>query len=139
MKKQLPTIISWDDSWNIGINEIDEDHRKLVLLIQQLFGALIAAQGAEYVKKVFFELIDYTRYHFECEEKIYENNKFYDLTRHQKLHKELIQQVLEMSKEILSRGETEEVSDDFFEFLKHWLVDHILEEDTKFKEFLDQK
>jgi len=138
MGTKLSPIIVWEDSWSVGIKDIDEDHKKLVLLIQKLFGALITAQGAEYVKTVFFELIDYTRYHFEREEEIYEKYDFNDLERHKQLHQDLIQQVLDISKELLSKGETEQVSDDFFEFLKRWLVDHILEEDLKFKTFLEQ-
>lgn len=138
MGTKLSPIIIWEDSWNVGIKDIDDDHKKLVLLIQKLFGALISAQGAEYVKTVFFELIDYTRYHFQREEEIYEKYDFNDLQRHKQLHQDLIQQVLDFSKDLLSKGETEQVSDDFFEFLKRWLIDHILEEDLKFKTFLEQ-
>ena len=136
MGTKLAPIIVWEDSWNVGITEIDDDHKKLVSLLQKLFGALIAAQGAEYVKTIFFELIDYTRYHFEREEEIYKKYNYQELEHHKQLHQDLIQQVLDISKELLSEGETEKVSDDFFEFLKHWLVDHILEEDLKFKDFL---
>ena len=136
MGTKLAPVIVWEDSWNVGITEIDDDHKKLVSLLQKLFGALIAAQGAEYVKTIFFELIDYTRYHFEREEEIYKEYNYDELEHHKQLHQDLIQQVLDISKELLSEGETEKVSDDFFEFLKHWLVDHILDEDLKFKEFL---
>ena len=136
MGTKLAPVIVWEDSWNVGITEIDDDHKKLVSLLQKLFGALIAAQGAEYVKTIFFELIDYTRYHFEREEEIYKEYNYNELEHHKQLHQDLIQQVLDISKELLSEGETEKVSDDFFEFLKHWLVDHILDEDLKFKDFL---
>ena len=136
MGTKLAPVIVWEDSWNVGITEIDDDHKKLVSLLQKLFGALIAAQGAEYVKTIFFELIDYTRYHFEREEEIYKEYNYDELEHHKQLHQDLIQQVLDISKELLSEGETEKVSDDFFEFLKHWLVDHILNEDLKFKDFL---
>jgi len=88
------------------------------------------------LKLFFFELIDYTRYHFERAEEIFEKYNYSELEHHKQLHQDLIQQVLDISKELLSEGETEKVSDDFFEFLKHWLVDHILEEDLKFKDFL---
>ena len=138
MGTKLAPVIVWEDSWSVGIEDIDDDHKKLVLLIQKLFGALISAQGAEYVKTVFFELIDYTRYHFEREEEIYEKYNYHELEHHKQLQQDLIQQVLDISKDIISRGQTEQISDEFYEFLKHWLVDHILEEDLKFKTFLEQ-
>ncbi len=138
MGTKLAPVIVWEDSWSVGIEDIDDDHKKLVLLIQKLFGALISAQGAEYVKTVFFELIDYTRYHFEREEEIYEKYNYHELEHHKQLHQDLIQQVLDISKDIISGGQTEQISDEFYEFLKRWLVDHILEEDLKFKTFLEQ-
>lgn len=138
MGAKLAPVIVWEDSWSVGIKDIDDDHKKLVLLIQKLFGALISAQGAEYVKTIFFELIDYTRYHFEREEEIFKKYNYGELEHHKQLHQDLIQQVLDISKELLSKGETEQVSDEFFEFLKRWLVNHILEEDLKFKTFLEQ-
>jgi len=46
MVKELPPVISWDDSWSVGLTEIDDDHKKLVHILQTLFGALITSQGS---------------------------------------------------------------------------------------------
>ncbi|MFH1853584.1 MAG: bacteriohemerythrin [Candidatus Neomarinimicrobiota bacterium] len=138
MTVKLNPIISWDDEWNINVAEIDADHKKLVSMIQHLFGALITNQGAEHIQNIFFELIDYTRYHFNREEEIYNKHGFPELEEHKIQHRQLIQQVLDVSKKIIAEGKTADLSDELFEFLKSWLVNHILEEDLKFKAFLEQ-
>jgi hemerythrin-like metal-binding protein len=139
MNTKLKPFITWDDSWAVGIDDIDDDHKKLVKLIQKLFGALISAQGAVYVKALFCELIDYTKYHFQREEEIYAENNYDKLNKHKELHQSLIRQVLDMSRNIMEQGETEAVSDELFEFLKGWLINHIINEDLKFKTFLAQR
>jgi len=139
MTKDLPPIISWDDSWSIGVEEIDTHHQKLVSLIQTLFGALITAQGADYITGVVNEVIDYTKYHFHREEEIFEEHGYDRLEEHKELHRALMERVLDICKLIIEKGGTEDVSDDVYKFLKNWLADHILEEDMKFKAFLDSQ
>ncbi|UCD37456.1 MAG: hemerythrin family protein [Fidelibacterota bacterium] len=139
MTKDLPPIIAWDNSWSIGVEEIDEHHQKLVSMIQLLFGALITAQGADYIKGIVNDLIDYTKYHFHREEEIFEEYGYDRIEEHKQLHHELVERVLEICKLIIEKGGTEDLGDDVYRFLKTWLADHILEEDMRFKEFLDQR
>ncbi|UCH09394.1 MAG: hemerythrin family protein [Fidelibacterota bacterium] len=139
MGDELPPIITWDDAWTIGVDEIDEHHHKLVEMLQRLFGALITAQGEDYIKEVFLELIDYTKYHFSREEEIFEEHGFEELEAHKELHQELVKQVLDFSQEIIAQGSSEEVSEEVYYFLRHWLADHIINEDLKFKAFLAGK
>ena len=136
MEQDLPPIISWDKDWEIGIAEIDEHHHKLVEMVQCLFGALITAQGSDYVKEIVIELIDYTKYHFGREEEIFEEHGFPELEAHKDQHEELIKQVLDISQDILKHDTSEELSDEVYHFLRHWLADHIINEDLKFKTFL---
>ena len=139
MDQELPTIISWDDAWKIGVAEIDEHHQTLVKMVQKLFGALITAQGADYVKQIVVELIDYTRYHFQREEEIFAEHGFDQLEAHEAKHQVLIKQVLDISQDLLKEGTSEDLSEDVYHFLKHWLADHIINEDLKFKTFLENK
>lgn len=136
MEQDLPPIISWDKDWEIGIAEIDEHHHKLVEMVQCLFGALITGQGTDYVKEVVIELIDYTKYHFQREEEIFAEHGFPELDVHKEMHEDLIKQVLDISQDILKHDTSEELSDEVYHFLRHWLADHIINEDLKFKTYL---
>ena len=139
MNQDLPPIITWNDDWSIGHPEIDEHHHKLVEMVQRLFGAIITAQGEDFVKEIFLELIKYTKYHFHREEEVFEEYGFDELEQHKALHQDLIKQVLDVSEEIIAQGATEEISEEVYNFLKHWLADHIIKEDLKFKTFLQSR
>ena len=139
MANTLTAIITWDDAWRIGIAEIDNDHKHLVRLTQKLFGALISSQAAEHMREILHELINYTRYHFDNEEVLMLKYGYPDIENHKEQHKKLIKQVLDISDRILTEGESEQLGDDVFEFLKRWLVDHIINEDLRFRDFLPQK
>ncbi|MFC1583144.1 bacteriohemerythrin [Candidatus Neomarinimicrobiota bacterium] len=136
MSKDLPPIISWDNSWSVGMEEIDNDHKKLVHLIQTLFGALITVQAKDYIEKIVSDLIDYTKYHFKREEEILAERGYERLDEHKELHRLLSAHVTEMCNYIVEKGGSEDLGDDVYKFLKHWLVDHILEEDMRYKPFL---
>lgn len=139
MSEELPPIITWNDDWNIGHPEIDEHHHKLVEMVQWLFGAIITAQGEAYVRDTLKDLVDYTEYHFRREEEIFEEHGFDQLAAHKAQHQELIKQVQTISEDIIAEGATEEISEEVYHFLKHWLADHIIKEDLKFKTFMQNK
>ena len=139
MGQELPPIITWDEAWSIGIAEIDEHHHKLVELIQRLFGALITAQGTAYMEEIVIELVDYTKFHFSREEEVYQEYGFDQLEHHKGQHQALVKQVLDVTQDVLKRGPSEELSEEVYYFLRHWLVDHIIDEDLKFKAFLENR
>ncbi|MFC1746806.1 bacteriohemerythrin [Candidatus Neomarinimicrobiota bacterium] len=139
MEDELPPIVTWDDDWNSGHPEIDKHHHKLVEMLQTLFGALITVQEKKYVKTVLMDLIEYTKYHFHREEEIFEEHGFDQLAQHRELHQDLIRQILDISGKIVEEGVTKGISDDLYHFLRHWLIDHIIHEDLKFKTFLEHK
>ena len=67
-------IFVWDRQFETGIAEIDQQHRKLVQLINGL-GRILAqeSQPETFVRslfRVFDELADYVEYHFEFEEEL---------------------------------------------------------------------
>jgi len=139
MSTELPPIITWNDDWLIGQEEIDLHHKTLVDMIQTLFGALITTQGKDYINKVFVELVEYTKYHFKREEELFEEHGFDQLERQKNLHQTLVTDLLGISQTIIAHGSSEETSEEVYDFLKHWLIDHIIEEDLKFKVFLAGK
>lgn len=136
MTAKLPPIISWDDSWSVGLKELDDEHKKLVHIIQTLFGAIITSQGKDYIETIVKELLDYTEYHFQHEESILKEKQYPDLNDQVHCHQLLLENVKSYCQIIKSHQETEKLSDDVYEFLKHWLVDHILEKDILYKQYV---
>ncbi|MEX8503547.1 MAG: hemerythrin domain-containing protein, partial [Leptothrix ochracea] len=64
-------IFPWDDHFNTGFSDIDQQHRKLVDLLNQLASQIANGAHAETLESVFDELAAYTVYHFDTEEALW--------------------------------------------------------------------
>jgi hemerythrin-like metal-binding protein len=137
MKQDLPPIITWNDAWSVGVDAIDDEHKKLVDILQRLFGALITVQAKSHIKGLVDELMDYADYHFKNEEAIMEKYDYPHLEEHKAQHIALGNSVAGTKDLILEKGGTEEIGDEVYQFLKSWLINHILDADMQYKDFLD--
>ena len=123
--------IAWDDSIEIGFPTVDEDHRKLVGLLNELFAACFAAQGPAVLTRIVDELVDYTKYHFEREENFLAEAGYAGLEDHMAQHRKMIAEV-EGIREKLGTGATHDLSNKTLKFLSEWLTDQIRSEDKEF-------
>lgn len=127
----------WDGKYAVGINEIDEQHKKLVELINKLNGAIYAGQGCEKLESVFKELVEYTKNHFTNEEKLLSDNEYPDLSKHKVKHDELTKEVMDFQKKF--EGGMVFITMQVMDFLKNWLVNHIQDIDKKYAPYLKSK
>ncbi len=125
-------LIDWTERMNIGIEEIDVQHKKLVDIINQLHDSLKSNTFKEELKIIFTELIDYTKYHFSTEEKIMEEAGYEDLEPHKKQHQKFVNKLLRM-KDRCYLGK-EEISVELSSFLSSWMIGHILRSDKEYQE-----
>jgi methyl-accepting chemotaxis protein len=123
-------LITWDRSFQFGIEAIDQQHRRLVDLVNQLHGAMRRRAGKTVLATTLEELAHYTVQHFETEEQLMEANGYTDLNGHRQLHAKLVDQVLDFQKRFDSGDAT--VSMDLMTFLRDWLLDHIDKVDRKY-------
>ncbi|MBF0565357.1 MAG: bacteriohemerythrin [Nitrospirae bacterium] len=130
-------LVTWTDNLSVHIKEIDTQHQKLVKLINDLFDAVTAKKGKDVLTKVLNELVDYTRYHFTAEEKLMATHNYPDLAKHKPEHEELTRKVLDFQKQF---NEGKAMIDLLLmNFLKDWLVKHILGTDKKYSSYLNGK
>ena len=67
----MTTFIAWDELLETRLAEVDRHHRHLVGLINALGQGLSANEVSNAaIQELYLELVDYTQYHFEEEEKI---------------------------------------------------------------------
>ncbi|NOQ81199.1 MAG: bacteriohemerythrin, partial [Methylophaga sp.] len=125
-------IFPWNENLKTGIDIVDEQHQKLVQLINLLAQHIANKSDALTLEKVFKQLTDYAHYHFETEEKVW--HKYLDgdawVEGHEKTHASFLTQVLEI-KEHSDNGTLSEVVEDILSFLTHWLAFHILDSDKR--------
>jgi hemerythrin len=127
-------FVEWTESLSVGIQEIDEQHKVLINLINRLFDETIVNQAAVGVtEQILDELIQYTIVHFAVEESLFRIFDYPGIDSHMSRHVDLKAQVLELQKKI-KQGQA--VNSDLLLFLKKWLTNHILQEDKQYAPFL---
>ena len=123
-------IFSWTPQLETGIARIDEQHHRLVSMLNRL--AQQHAQGAssDDIQTILGGLADYADYHFKCEESVWQSALPGDiwLDQHVRTHQGFFEHITQ-----LSRGARpfNELLGDLFPFLVQWLAQHILEDDKR--------
>ena len=128
--------IVWGYVLSVGVDEIDEDHRKLVNIFNILNHAVTEHESADYLAAVLEELINCTIWHFSHEERLMLKYDYKDREEHKAIHQDLIKNARELQHKILEAKKP--VPDEDIEFLEHWLTEHILTEDLKLGNYLSQ-
>ena len=116
--------VEWSEVLSVGVPSVDEDHKKLVSLVNELFSSCFVGVGDEALSAVLGRLIDYTQYHFAREEEFLRSRESPALASHADEHHKLTEQVMA----IAAKGPAA-LSDDVLLFLRDWLTHHILETD----------
>ncbi len=127
-------LIAWGPQFYIGLKTIDEQHKVLVDLINLTYSYFGKGSSKAKYKKVFKELLDYTVYHFGVEEKYFEAFGYEYSDAHKANHEEFIEKIRNFKNEFEAGDAT--VSFEIIEYLKNWLLEHILEKDKKYVAFL---
>jgi hemerythrin-like metal-binding protein len=125
-------IFPWKSGFEIGIEEIDLQHKKLVSLINQL-AAYITQQSVdiEHIQHIVNELIDYTQYHFSFEEQVWEQSGFpiTETEEHKAFHQKFIDQVDTLASQLKNDEYLLNHSNTLLNMLLRWLTRHILKSD----------
>jgi hemerythrin-like metal-binding protein len=129
-------LIEWNDTYSIGIQIIDVQHKKFFSIINILFDAMKEGKGEELVDSVLKELQDYVIYHFHSEESWMKMCNYPYIDKHIIEHQEAIKKVNKLVMEY-ERG-NQDVIIEMLKFLSTWLQEHILETDRKYIPFLKE-
>ena len=130
-------LIPWSSKLCIGIDTIDEQHKELVRLVNQLHSAMKAKAGLQESAEILEKLTDYTVYHFAFEEEIFDKYDYENRVEHKKYHANLVKKVVDFQNDVKS-GKAG-LSMDLMLFLTSWLKDHILKTDKAYVPFLKDK
>jgi len=131
------TNIHWKETYNIGFKIIDDQHKKLISIINDLYEAQSHGQLQEAISLALDNLADYTVYHFDEEKKLFVLYEYPKMAEHLKEHDYFVNKVKEFQKE-LSKGNIV-LSLKTMDFLKDWTIEHILGSDKEFSEFAKQR
>jgi len=126
-------ILVWNDSLELGIKSIDDQHKRLVEMICALHEAMRTGQGKGQVEHIVKGLEDYAVEHFGYEESLMEKYKYPGYLNHRKEHDDFVRKVMTFGEEF--RANKAALTTEVMDFLKNWLVGHIKGTDKKYAPF----
>ncbi|MCK5674921.1 MAG: hemerythrin family protein [Spirochaetales bacterium] len=124
----MSKYFEWKSDYETGDETVDDQHQYLFKLANRLFSAKVTD-----CKSIIMELYQYTRVHFKAEEAIMAEFKYPALDDHKQLHINLISNLNNLSEHFV---ETEESRNDLVAIFGNWIINHILNEDLRFANFV---
>lgn len=118
-------MIDWKDSYNIGVEKIDCQHRQLLVKLNEFFDACTNQKGKEKIEETLRFLKEYTIEHFGSEEQLMADIEFPELAEHRKIHAEFVQTVLELEESVKTKGVSVLSTIKLNRTLTDWLLTHI--------------
>lgn len=127
-------LIKWDQSLSVGVKEIDLQHQKLIDMVNQLHQAMSSGQGKELLSRLLAALVNYTKVHFQTEERLMQKASYPHYAEHKKEHDTLTAKAVDL-KNRFDTGQNM-ITLQVMNFLSDWLKHHILGTDKKYTPFL---
>lgn len=131
------TFFEWRDEYNLNIKKIDEQHKKLIKLIDDLATKMKEKKSIDVLNKVVAELDEYTKTHFSFEEKLMEEYEYPEYKLHKNEHDYYTQKVFSYKERLYKNSFA--LSTEILITLKEWWEKHILVTDKKYAPFLIEK
>ena len=128
--------MEWNDDFSVSISEIDNQHKIIIDLINEVDEAAHASEDNEKLAHVLSELIEYTKTHFAVEESLMRIFKYPGYEEHKQKHEKLIERVMHFQEQF-NRGNTL-VAKELNYFLQDWLIKHIQGTDKEYTPFMNE-
>ncbi len=132
--------ILWSKDFLFDIPSIDEQHKKIIDYINTLIDYNNNDISSNNIADIFDELLSYSYSHYEYEETLLKELKYSetDLKQHKAIHLAFKDIITELVVKSINRNNYD-VAEEVLNFMRDWWVDHIINEDMKYKSFLEEK
>ncbi len=120
-----------EEAIRVGIPAVDEEHMAIIEMIREVTSLDNSRRSRKKIKSVLMDLMEYITKHFHHEEQLMLSADYPDTEAHIRKHRILTEQVSQMvmDGDNLSPANLAEV-------LESWILDHIMQEDSKYAEHL---
>jgi hemerythrin len=130
-------FMNWSADLSVNIKEIDEQHKKLINLLNDLHDAMKAGKGKILLGSIFTELVKYTDTHFKFEEEYFTKYNYAQTKEHSDEHDSLRKTALELKAKFDSGNIV--ITVEVLNFLVGWIENHIMKIDKRYTQFLNSK
>ncbi len=129
------SLFEWNDSYSVGVSEVDRQHKVLFDLINNLHDSMKKGEGNNVMGQILDELTDYTKNHFKYEEDRFARFGYELKDEHMRFHREFVSKVEGFQSDF--KNNKGMLSMKVISFLRDWLLKHIKTEDPKYTELFN--
>ncbi len=131
--------IVWREAMAVGNDTVDSEHKHLVELINNFEVAIGHGVDHKKVKRVLLGLVEYSAEHFRHEEQLQATIHYPFIISHQKAHRDLLKKLVSIVQGYINAppDRRDQMIRGVAEFLRSWLIDHIIEFDLRMKPFME--
>ncbi|MCB1316255.1 MAG: bacteriohemerythrin, partial [Leptospiraceae bacterium] len=131
------TYVQWNDSFSVGVPEMDDQHRNLFDILNELNAAMNANKSRETIESIIAQLSEYIVNHLRDEEQLLRKYNYPDLAKHEQSHKKFVEKVNELTGALL-QDDSRILGYDIMNFVGDWLVSHIQKVDRQYGAFINK-
>ena len=128
--------LAWKDSFTLGNEQVDLQHKKLFELLSEIVTACIDGSDTGKLKATLDFLVNYTVRHFHFEEELQLKYNYPEYEKHKQLHEEFTRTVGELVEKFHKNGSSTELSNAVNRTIVRWLINHIQREDKKIGDYI---
>ena len=131
-------LITWEAEMSIGVQEMDDEHRKLIAMINEIGDGMAAGQGRDELGGLVDKVVEFTKEHLAHEERLLAEAGYAESDAHHREHDQMIAKTLSLQASF-RWGSVELIRPDLANFVCDWLVSHIQGSDKAYGVFLNSK
>jgi hemerythrin len=124
------TFLEWKESYNLGIKEIDNQHRGLFDLISKLSNTKYFQHDEKYFFATLNTLVKYAELHFATEERYMGQAEYPKIEEHHQEHIKFLQEVIRLAEDL--EQNKPHLQQQILSFLHDWYLNHILGDDREY-------
>lgn len=130
-------LFKWNDNLSVRVGAFDRHHKRLIDIINELHDFMLNGRPQEIIEKTLTELLNYTKYHFEEEERVMLAHNFPGYAEHKAEHDTFVAKINEYMN--IYKISPLSLAIDLMDFLREWLTGHIMKTDRQYSGFLNEK
>lgn len=123
-------FVLWEDEYSVKLDEIDNQHKKLISILNELYTAYMEKKHQSIIKDILAKMTNYTINHFATEEKYFKKFNYFDAEKHIEEHKVFVDQVSEFQEKYKQNSKA--LTFEIILFLQDWITKHIIGSDKKY-------
>jgi hemerythrin len=127
-------FILWENSYSVGNDTIDTQHKIFISIINELYESFVDQTTSIKLVEIIDKLIDYSNYHFKTEEELIVKHNYPDIEAHMAAHDAFRIKMQEFRDEVKSNKSS--LTFQLMNYLRNWLLLHLKDEDQQYATFI---